>query len=986
MAENEQPDYIFIECACDHSFEKNENNNRWINRIDGGVTIPENALLSVQYAGLNVLGSGGDVIEFKNEKIGESEIYKYNETTEIYDKVKYDVFDNKVTVFLEFYKNQDGLYNFPLPFPYFNFPDSSYVAHYTALGNNKNEEIEEQQYGIKQSTYNSKYNYAFPIDNKRYTILKINPNSKYAVEEASGRVYDGVTFNRDISNYEYSIYNNEVEIEIDKGFISPSSIAQQISQQLDKHTEPKRKTMRCWVEKTDYTTNWDNDYVDIDGGITTETETFKLFNCATRRTFYQKAYENYNAYLFYNSDNEVQEYQKNFEYIGCYNPSVFLTGRSILKDLSYDGKQQVFAVLNQVTCEDETQEGLVTRDIYTNIPYDDNILKQFHNIFRYQEKDEAMFQTKPAIQTGSTSENSRFLHSDSNPLSYADLDAYKKKRFGTDYSALSSDRVLFTNPLYLTYYPEWEGFQEDGAYGCFFPWKSSVDHKYYVRFFARFMVKIFDGNPYFEFYTPTRTSDTYGGNNTDFETGHAYDGSTFPISTTTYNRIGWDRHFSAHGNQCIMLWNGLTDKSELKAMFSDDQNQHASEEHVFENSFILNSSKVNPPEIKYYYDTGNDQIYLGADSFLFNFNTVESRFTMSQLHTSRKQFNNALSGFDASVLTGVATNTSTGEPEIFYSDITNAGVKNVQFPLSVNPNANTGIYEISPTTQVTSTQEVAENYQELQTNVIFDSNCGIYFGFFGITEKTYENSLWDILGFSKTQTHTYLTEDLPFQEVLYRSNRFLNSGVNLNQSQIYPFTTNAQINSNEIVTWRSNPFNISYFNTLNIPNNFRILTKTANHTFDFKEEASPYRVIQNQVSTLMFAEKLPRKTNIPFYQVRSDILPMVKYYGGNSFTNGRLPVLSLVNKSFSGTDYYVNQGDNSMEFIIKRRITINSVVTEIFDSNGKPAVLDPHSSVIYKFQIPYMTPQITPFKTSAELEEAEQEQQQKLQKKQTKKK
>ena len=132
----------------------------------------------------------------------------------------------------------------------------------------------------------------------------------------------------------------------------------------------------------------------------------------------------------------------------------------------------------------------------------------------------------------------------------------------------------------------------------------------------------------------------------------------------------------------------------------------------------------------------------------------------------------------------------------------------------------------------------------------------------------------------------------------------------------------------------------------------------------------------------MYAEKLPRKTNIPFYQVRSDILPMVKYYGGNNQTNGRLPVLSLVNKSFSGTDYYVNQGDNSMEFIIKRRITINSVTTEIFDSNGRPAVLDPHSSVIYKFQVPYNTPQITPFKTSAELEEAEQE---KLQQKQKKK-
>ena len=970
MSENEQPDYIFIECACDHSFEKNENNNRWINRIDGGVTIPENALLSVQYAGLNVLGSGSDVIEFKNQKIGESEIYKYNEATENYDKVKYDVFDNKVTIFLEFYKNQDGLYNYTLPYPHFTYSTTSFEERYTAYGNNKSTTTEEKQHGVTQSTYNSIYNYAFPIDNKRYTILKRNPNSKYS-GSYSGREYNGIYFVRDMANYEYSIYHNEVEIEIDKGFISPSSIAQQISQQLDKHTEPKRKTMRCWIEKSDYTTDWDYDYQDIDGGIITETETFKLFDCATRRTFYQKASERFNEGDNYNDNFEVEQYQKNFEYIGCYNPSIFLTGRSILKDLSYDAKQKNYAILNQVSCEDEVVEGFVTRDLYTNIPYDKDILIQFHYLFQYQEKDSAMFETKPAKKTGSTAENSRFLHSDSEPLAFSSLAEYKLKRFGTDYSSSANDRIFFTNALYLTYFPQYENFQEDGAYGCFFPWKSSVDNKYYCRVYGRFYVGLDNlGDPYFDFYTDTtQTINTYGGNNTGFEPHLAYDGSTFPISTITYNRIGWDRHFSAHGNQCIMLWNGLTDVSELKAYFHDDQNDQPQEEHVFSNSFILNST-INSTKEKYYYDTGNDQIYLGADSFLFNFDTVESRFTMSQLHTSRKQFNNALSGFDASILTGVKTDDNTGQPKIYYSNIANAGHYTVQFPLDINPNANTGIYEISPTKEITSTQEVAENYQVMQTNVIFDSNCGIFFGFFGITEKTYENSLWDILGFSKTQTHTYLTEDLPLQEILYRNNRFLNSGVNLNQSQIYPFTTNAQINSNEIISWRSNPFNISYFNTLNIPNNFRVLTKISNHTFDYKDSASPYRVIQNQVSTLMFAEKLPRKTNIPFYQVRSDILPMVKYYGGNNQTNGRLPVLTLVNKSFSGVDYFVNQGDNSMEFIIKRRITINSVTTEIFDSNGKPAILDPHSSVIYKFQVPYVTPQITPFKTSAEYQES----------------
>merc|ERR1711966_530954 len=126
--------------------------------------------------------------------------------------------------------------------------------------------------------------------------------------------------------------------------------------------------------------------------------------------------------------------------------------------------------------------------------------------------------------------------------------------------------------------------------------------------------------------------------------------------------------------------------------------------------------------------------------------------------------------------------------------------------------------------------------------------------------------------------------------------------------------------------------------------NMRVLTKDGTNNFEYEQKVRPYQVIQNQVSTLMFGERLPRKTDIPFYQVRSDILPTIKYFGGNNNTSGKLPVLSLVNKSFSGTDYYVNQGDNSMEFIITKRITINNITTEIYDSNGRPALLDRHSS------------------------------------------
>ena len=968
MSEGQEPDYIFLECNADNSFEITENNNRWINQIEGGVTLPENAKLSVQFAGINILGSGSDVVEFKNEKIGESEIYKYNEDTLDYDRVKYDVYDNKITLGLEFYKNQDGLYNYTLPSPYFNVGTDIMKEYYVSYGNDKNELQTEVQKGISTSNYDSIYNFAFPIDNKRYTVLKRNPNTKYN-ENSKGRTWETVVFPRDIGQFEYSVYINEVDIEIDKGFITPSSIAQQISEQLDKRSETKIKTMTCWNNNPDYTQAWSVASQQVQGGITTETETFKLFDCATRRTFYEYGAIVFNDKTVNNQDAEVLQYEKNFENILCYNPSVFLSGRLIQRDLRFDNKQVNHVFLNQIDCSGITNSQFKEYEMFTNIPYDESILQQYDYLFKYIRGDAELYENKPAKYTESTPDNSVFLHVDALNRQYDSLDSYRQTRFGTDYPSSAEDRQLLTNPLYLTYDSNLEGFQSTSAYGVFYPW-TTTDGTVYCMVKGRFYIEADNlANPFFRFYVKDHLSGPlYGGTHpTDKE-----DYLNFPLITHTYSRIGFDRHFSAQGNQCLMLYNGLGGDSALNVDMKHKDNSVASSEYIYTNSFCLNSD---PTDI-YYYDLGNDQIYLGADSVLFNYSTVESRFTLSQLHTSRKQFNTALSGFDASVLRNVATDAA-GEPDIFYNPTLVNGNKDVAFPLSINPNGNTAIYEISPTTQVTGTQEVAENYQSLKTNTIFDSNCGVYFSFFGIDSKTYSNSLWDILGFSKIQTNTYMTNNIQLQEVLYRSNRFFNSGVNLKKGGIYPFTTNAQINSNEIVSWKSNPFNISYFNTLNIPNNFRVLqgkgtgAPGSDPDFAFDVNASPYRVIQNQQSTLMYAERLPRKTNIPFFQVRSDILPMVKYYGGNKQSSGRLPVLALVNKSFSGTDFFVNQGDNSMEFIIKRRTTLNSITTEIYDSGGLPAVLDAHSSVIYKIEIPYTPPNITQFETSEEFETAQ---------------
>ena len=975
MTEDSQADYIFVECDADHAFEISSNNNRWINRIDGGVTIPENSKLSVQYAGINIIGSGTDVIEFKGTKIGKSTVYEYSDVNEEYVKKEYDVFDNEITLFLEFYKTTDGLYSFPIPFPYYNYSADHYNTYYSSLDNTQDLTTDEIQKGIDSSTYKSGYNFAFPTDNKRYTIMRRNPFTIYESNTDNGRLYGGVDFApRFIGNYEYSVYNNKVEIKLNKGFITPSSISEQISQQMEKHSEPVIKNYECWeAPPSPPTTPWTGS-VNVEGGLTCETETFKLFKCATRRTFWELAYNNYNnveAPAIKNNDVEVQKYQEPYEYIGVYNPDIFTSGRLIEKTLDYYNKQKINVFLEQVDCSDITSNQQKEFTMYTNIPWDPDILIQYKYLFDYIEADNEMYQNRVAKETGSTPTNSVFLHTEPLRAKYASLAEFKKSPFGTEYS-VNEKNVNITNPLYITRNQTYKNeFMETLAYGVFKPWRTN-DGNFYCSVQGRFYIEMITqpitvpptpDMPVFKFYS---ANSGFGGDGNIFLVKEEYTVASFPKSAIDYTRFSWDRHMNAHGNQSISLWNGLSDQSELVVDLMTNK-----DEHTFSNSFLTRDGGK-----EYFYDTGNDQIYLGCDNFLFNFDLNESRFNISQLHTARKQFNNALSGYDGAVLRGVGDVGGTGTPDISYTDaILQSNPKKVLFPLEINGNGNTSIYEISPSLVSIVTQEIADQFKILKANTIFDANCGVFISNFGVDNITYDGSLWDILGFSQEQTKTYMTDGVNDHIILYRNHRFLTSGVNIIDVTKYPFTSNAQINSNEIISWRTNPFSVSYFNTLNIPNNIRNIEGDVHNKFAYETNTQPYRVSQNQISTEMFSDRLARKTDIPFYQIRSDILPLVKYYGGDNQSNGKLPVLAIVNKSFSGTDFFVNQGDNSMEYIIKKQITINTVVTDIFDNFGRPALLDKHSSIIYRFELPYIAPEISPFTNLNEAEVAESQKQ-----------
>lgn len=133
-----------------------------------------------------------------------------------------------------------------------------------------------------------------------------------------------------------------------------------------------------------------------------------------------------------------------------------------------------------------------------------------------------------------------------------------------------------------------------------------------------------------------------------------------------------------------------------------------------------------------------------------------------------------------------------------------------------------------------------------------------------------------------------------------------------------------------------------------------------------------YHVTQNQNSTKLFAQRLIKKTTTPFFQIRSNILQnQYIYHGGSKNQSSRLPCVGLVNRAQPGADYF-SDISGGVTYIIKKRLVINNIITEIFDNLGKPASnISPYSSVVYRIESIYTSVEVTPYQTLGEYKMAE---------------
>ncbi len=991
-------EFTFIECSSESAFEINEENNKFITRVDGGIVIPENSRITVENAFINVLGADSDVIELTGRKIGDNKFFTYDNATSLYAQRTSEVFDNKVTLMLEYYKNDDMNYCFPANYPYYNYEGDyptmtvgkeNYQYQLTPKGLHKIDAtngilFDEVEQGVNSSTDIGVFGYNFPHDNKRYTICGRDEFTRYNNSSAfNGVVRNGRTYARDTSYYDYSVYHKPLEITVTQGQNTASSVAEQISQQLTKISEPEILTGFAWgAEPAKVTTPW-TALSEVQYSTVMSNPTFSLIQCGNRRSFWKGANYNFFEATVANTNDEQDSYQDNFEFIGIYDPDVFITGRLANLDSNFADKGHIHYITTTVPATPNA----TLLELETSIPYDEDILRTYHNLFEFQVANPDFWKNfvvkmLNGVQAENlTPKNSVFLHMDTADITTSTLDAYYKKTFGSDKPNASGGGGTFnqemTNAIYLKYEPQYKDvFGENLAFGVFK--RRDVGTPAGTKSYCNISVYFeLSGGGFSQFYDFPLSANT-----AEPDTLDGLPPFAVPLNI---RRIGWDRHFSGLGNQSIILYNGLIGESNLQVNVAGTDNAGTlgafTPQHIYRNSYLDQLTGT-----EFFYDTAINKMYVGSDSCQLGFDLNESRFIFSNFHTPRSENNIGISGFDSSVMEDIPVQT-TGQEAIFYPSAKRTTIREqIEIPLQANPNANTPIYQISPSDLAEDTNSIyglvnlkAGNGDGMKTNTVFDSMTGCYIASFGIDEDTYKGSLFEILGFSFNQIKSYMGTDFSTHFPLNRNARKLNQGVNITDVIEYPFTTNADIQANEIRTWRTNPFGLSYFNTLTPPSNMRVIKGSApakaTHvvTYTSQDLVKKYEVTQNQTSTQMFAERLASKTLIPFYQIRSDILQdQFQYFGGNQNTSGRLPCVTMVNKSEPGADYY-SQSSSGIEYIIKKRLVINNIVTEIYDNVGRLAKnVSPFSSIIYRIEKMYNPPaQSIPFSTILEMEDAQ---------------
>ncbi len=776
----------------------------------------------------------------------------------------------------------------------------------------------------------NQFTFKFPASSNDTYLPPTTINSSLTAYQAEAR-RDPAIFGGDFIQVK-----NLLSIKVNPGYNSPTDIAVQLTEELNQRSDIE--FMRYKTVSHDGTAE-----EDVNFSVISETPTYQHYHCGTAWN-YQSDYftQWFKTNGTWNTD-EAYKHLSNYQFIGVKRPELLVAGQKLngSAGLPLIGNDQLqsFEGTDFINQYDKV---LMTKDPWT----EENLLK-WKEFFDAQAIYPELFDDFEQNGIPVSVNDTRFFHMNlydesrtnapQDPPVPGGIRAYAKfpisraehpvPELGYDLynHAVSSSMTSF--PIFVDYNVNsshktandvgFTNYGGDIGTNQSYPGnRMSTDFDDLAYGFAR-KVSRDTGPPlttnYYIGFQFTRTGnkipDHFFQLNASHSTSPAQ--SSNQIGTGKGRRYGFDRHFTAYGNAMMLLYNGNVtaggfdrdNKSIKKYQFA----QKESEKSIF----------LDP------YQFG---VYLGADSPLINYDTDQSRFTVSYFHTPEKVGNRW-----------------------------NAGSQSVFPNIPDNPNADDDCYKMNKRLLETNyTPECAPYQDEFKATIgsgsqatfisknanisdyaVMDAHSGLFVEDWLCPEELWNDSLVGIMGFRYDQFHNPESTDS-------RQVRIKAHGANADLNNVNIITTNADVEEGDIIEYEKNIYSSNLFSIAN-PVGKQCDTFV---TVPYRARSiTPPITISPCESVKITAQRLPTKTLRPYYTIRSDILLDNNYLGGNK-SGITLPIVSITNKANPYGDFLNGQGEITFTNTIDRVLT--RIRCSIHEPDGSFARVDLNSAVIFK--------------------------------------
>lgn len=749
-------------------------------------------------------------------------------------------------------------------------------------------------------------------DNTRFTIM-VRKHTYYSEESASGNF--PAQYLRDPENMDYYPYCELKEIKVEKGFNSPEYIAEDLTRQLQRITSEETFQKRNDVDAVNNALRPGFPAV-ISKSF--NTETYKTFNCAGiyavddfeigTQNRPQANYEYYingsNSNASDNQNGSGYKYLKNYHIVGCKRPELYTTGRLLNRNESsvYQG---VLGTDLYEPYDGNYLESFETIGMITNVPYNRARVDEWRNFIRAQELYPEVFNifsdSRTPYDDGDSIDNCRWWHM--NRLQNASM------YLNASGSPFGAGAQLGWGG-YLR--PTWWNASGKAVGSVIVPFQYDESQRdiFYNKPDEKLQQKSYgcfgrSKNNHIVVY-PTKVN---GCGSTLFDM--LFDGSENGDRIEQFRKCGYDIHFSAPGNAWCLPYSGFNEYpigDTLDGVITADYDISRN------NGYPLDHYKVRTTPL-------HTQLYLGADAPRINWDGTN--FSISDLHTAMNRGNSFRA--DNPKFVTRSYDTSEGFDDLVYK--INPGENFEDWTPARMP-----FIELeSITVQADNGCNVSFDCNTLNENLepwtIYDSLCGINIEDFGLTEKEWSGTLWDLLGFSYKQFHSS------------KNNRLERINYN-NANDLSVITTNAEINEGDTKIYSQNLFGVPM-----MKNMLPLMAKFQDKDFNNKVSYVP-QIIQKTESIRIIADNLPTRMIRGYYTIRSNILEQVPFIGGKK-NNTTMPIISVVDKINGDGDFYFQQ-ESSLEFTITKPLRLASITCSIHDPDGSYANVSEQSTILYK--------------------------------------